>query len=508
MNRQNLFLHIHTMHRFWKTINILLLVGILSVGVLLVGTMVPIPGNFKVKIVKSGSMEPTIMTGGIVVIKPETNYQVGDIVTFGADTKTQIPTTHRIIEMGDSAFGRSVRTQGDANNAPDPRLTPVSDIHGKVVLTIPYVGFLLDFARKPIGFALLVGLPAFAVIVDEIGKIVAEVKRLRKKKHDSGISGDGGEKDRIAKDTEPKDAGVVKMKRNTPIGLAPWSPREMAYAAPHPLPVKVASSVRRGNLPLQMLFVLLLPLSTLGALSAVGSTVSYYSDVESVIGNFLKADPLGFDVTLLGSAQVDMGAGSAFLSPILTPTEDSEPIQYALSAIMTEGDTTLCGLLVVESTSTFMYSGPLLLLSTGMTTTTGALPLRFYLPDGYASNENSSCFVDLIFTGRNANADLGQGYNLTVHLPIQFFVPGITLTPPPATFAEPAVSEAIITEVESTSTDAFVENNSTSSPSVIEEGSTPPQVETTAPATDALPVSSQDDASQQPADLEEATPSV
>jgi hypothetical protein len=66
----------------------------------------------------------------------------------------------------------------------------------------------------------------------------------------------------------------------------------------------------------------------------------------------------------------------------------------------------------------------------------------------------------------------------------------------------------VITEVESTSTDAFVEENSTSSPSVIEEESTPPQVETTVPAIDALPASSQGDASQQPADLEEATPSA
>src|SRR3989344_261229 len=79
----------------------LLLVGVVSIALLLLATLVKVPGNFKVKIVKSGSMEPAITTGGIVVIRPSTVYKVGDVITFGPDTKTQIPTTHRIVsEIG------------------------------------------------------------------------------------------------------------------------------------------------------------------------------------------------------------------------------------------------------------------------------------------------------------------------------------------------------------------------------------------------------------------------
>lgn len=433
------------MHTFWKTINILLLSGILLIGVLLVGTLAPIPGNFKVKIVKSGSMEPAIMTGSIVIIKPESVYQVGDVVTFGADTKTQIPTTHRIIEMGDSPLGASIRTKGDANNSPDAHPTPLSEVRGKVLFTIPYVGYLLDFARKPIGFALLVGIPAFAVIVDEVSKILAEVKRLRKKKND-GDRPSCENKSVQKEDTPlPSRTQVVETKKQPPRGLASFAPREIAFAINAETTAPMVQSKKANMLPFQVLFALLLPVITLGALASVGSTISYFSDAEASIGNFLKADPLGFVVTLPGSPSIDMESGTAYISPLFTPDEDSEPIQYSLTSYMTGGDTTLCGLINMESTSTFMYSGPLLLLATGMTTTTGMLPLHFTLPDGYAANENTSCFVDLIFTGRNASADVGQGYSFTQHLPVQFFVPAnvpqSAFSPPAETLPIPIVTE-------------------------------------------------------------------
>ena len=43
-------------------------------------------------------------------------------------------------------------------------------------------GYVLDFAKKPLGFVLLVGIPAGVVIVDEIMKIFREVALIRRKK--------------------------------------------------------------------------------------------------------------------------------------------------------------------------------------------------------------------------------------------------------------------------------------------------------------------------------------
>lgn len=155
---------------------------IIAVALMLLMSTVPVPGNIKVKIVQSGSMEPTIMTGGIIVIRPASLYEVGDIITFGKDTKTQIPTTHRIVKKEGSGLNAVFTTKGDANDAEDPKPTNYSEIGGKVLFTLPYLGYILSFAKKPMGFVLLVGVPALIIILDEIQKIIGEVRKIKRKK--------------------------------------------------------------------------------------------------------------------------------------------------------------------------------------------------------------------------------------------------------------------------------------------------------------------------------------
>ena len=78
-----------------KIISYLLGAAICVIALFLIVAILPIPGNVELKIVQSGSMEPAILTGSIVVIKPSSAYEVGEVITFGSDTKTQVPTTHR-----------------------------------------------------------------------------------------------------------------------------------------------------------------------------------------------------------------------------------------------------------------------------------------------------------------------------------------------------------------------------------------------------------------------------
>ena len=169
------------MQLLYKGIYWVFMLAVISLGALLMVSLVPV-AHIQVKVVKSGSMEPTIKTGGIVIDRPATSYRVGDIVTFGADTKTQIPTTHRIVGVEGEGATTVFVTKGDANEENDPVATRVGDVHGKVIFTMPYVGYILDFARQPLGFALLVGVPAAFIILEEVGKIVREVLRMRRRK--------------------------------------------------------------------------------------------------------------------------------------------------------------------------------------------------------------------------------------------------------------------------------------------------------------------------------------
>lgn len=164
---------------FFKILNGIFFTIIVLVALFLLATKISIPGNFSVRIVQSGSMEPAIKTGSLIVTQPKPDYEVGDIITFGEDSRDSVPTTHRIIEENSDG---SFYTQGDANETRDAGSVPESKVLGKMVFKIPYLGYVVDFAREPIGFILLIVVPAFIVMVDEIIIIFKEASRLRKKK--------------------------------------------------------------------------------------------------------------------------------------------------------------------------------------------------------------------------------------------------------------------------------------------------------------------------------------
>ena len=122
---------------------------------------------------RTSSMEPSIASASIVVTYPKTKYGVGDIVTY---RETSLRTgieysrtlTHRIVDQIDENDKRYFITKGDSNNYPDPGMIEKSQILGKVVMIVPYLGYLGIFIKTVPGFFLLVALPSFLVVVNEI----------------------------------------------------------------------------------------------------------------------------------------------------------------------------------------------------------------------------------------------------------------------------------------------------------------------------------------------------
>ena len=161
----------------FKIIYYIFLAFIGAIAVLLIVSVFPITGNYKIMIVQSGSMAPAIKMGSVVVVKPAEDYKIGDVITFGPYTRTKAPTSHRIYDI--KVVGGEPRyiTKGDANNASDQREVSKREIIGKVLIDIPYLGYVVSFAQKPVGFALIIIVPAGLIIFDEARKIYAEVKK-------------------------------------------------------------------------------------------------------------------------------------------------------------------------------------------------------------------------------------------------------------------------------------------------------------------------------------------
>jgi signal peptidase len=170
------------MKKTFKIIYYLVLAAVIFFALLLMVSLFPIAGNIKILSVLSGSMEPALHTGSVIIIKPTSNYQVGDVITFGKNTKTEVPTTHRIAEIkvvsGEAVF----KTKGDANHSEDSKEVLQNEVLGKVYFSIPLFGYLVDFVRKPLGLMLVIVIPAIVIIYDEINKIIKEIKIIKKGK--------------------------------------------------------------------------------------------------------------------------------------------------------------------------------------------------------------------------------------------------------------------------------------------------------------------------------------
>lgn len=120
--------------------------GVLSIFALIVflGLVLIILGawavGYRPVVVTSGSMEPAVRTGDVVITKPVgMDDEVGDqtVIDF-EDPATAERHLHRVIEVTPDGY----RTKGDANADADPQIVPQDHVHGAGFVLAPYVGFL------------------------------------------------------------------------------------------------------------------------------------------------------------------------------------------------------------------------------------------------------------------------------------------------------------------------------------------------------------------------------
>jgi len=124
--------------------------------------------------VLSGSMEPELGVGGLVVLRPveAQDVVVGDVISFklpGIDT----PICHRVIDRQETADGPLFQTKGDANEEPDITLVSAESVKGKTVFYLPYVGYLgrlSEFGRTRVN-VLGVSFPTAALVISAMGLV-------------------------------------------------------------------------------------------------------------------------------------------------------------------------------------------------------------------------------------------------------------------------------------------------------------------------------------------------
>lgn len=190
--------------------NIIFVLLLVSASFILLTTYNVIPG-FNFYVVMSGSMEPEIHIGSVVGIKEQEEYKEDDVVTVQMPYAQNETYTHRIIEVREpeeSNEDTTFITKGDANETADGDPVSQDQILGKVFVSIPLIGYLVSFAKKPMGFIILVILPTVIIAASEINSIKEEGKKImdsrrEKKKEDS-------KNEIITKDTKEKEKTIKK----------------------------------------------------------------------------------------------------------------------------------------------------------------------------------------------------------------------------------------------------------------------------------------------------------
>jgi signal peptidase len=175
------------LNKIGKLIYTILLIGILLIGGISALSALGLPQQHRIFVVQSGSMEPAIKTGSVVITGSAAEYKVGDIITYKLSPEANIQNpkytvTHRIVEISGEGDLLQYRTKGDANNAMDSLPVTKNLIVGKTIFSIPYFGYPVTFVKTQMGFVLLIVVPATIIVYSEILNIKKETKKLLEKR--------------------------------------------------------------------------------------------------------------------------------------------------------------------------------------------------------------------------------------------------------------------------------------------------------------------------------------
>ena len=182
-------------HKKLKTVLRLVLVALAAavIGVniyalnasLISGDSVPMPFGVGAAVIVSGSMEPELSVGDLIIVRERDSYEIGDVIVY-QDGRMSV--THRIVAMNEE----SVTTKGDANNTNDDPIVP-AQIKGEVVAAIPLVGYVIDAIKTPLGTLCILALAVLLLErsfrmdkekdAGELDAIKAEIEKLKQEQN-------------------------------------------------------------------------------------------------------------------------------------------------------------------------------------------------------------------------------------------------------------------------------------------------------------------------------------
>lgn len=151
----------------WVVLQSCLFAGALVLFLVALFSVLPMFWGNRTLVILSGSMEPTIPTGGIVLAQPvpSRSLEIGDIIVYSPGSESQIPIVHRIVSISERRGIRYYTTRGDANPNIDVAEVALPATAWRVTFSAPLVGYIISFASSPLGIFLLIILPLIGLVI-------------------------------------------------------------------------------------------------------------------------------------------------------------------------------------------------------------------------------------------------------------------------------------------------------------------------------------------------------
>lgn len=124
--------------------------------------------------VLSGSMEPKISVGSMVIVQDvdPNDLEVGDIITYKISDTTLV--THRIVSIDQDA--QQIVTKGDANDVNDGEPVSFSNVVGKLLISIPFLGYISIYMQGKAGIAIICGVVGILIILNYLPDVFIKDK--------------------------------------------------------------------------------------------------------------------------------------------------------------------------------------------------------------------------------------------------------------------------------------------------------------------------------------------
>ena len=136
--------------RSWADLTLSSFLVLLTVA--LIGIVVFLLIGGKALIVRSGSMEPAVEVGDVIVTRTvhPTQVDVGDVITFSDPTRAGELVTHRTQRVEQQGSRIAFVTKGDANGGVERWTIDRSGTVGLLIFRLPSVGYALSWAGEPV----------------------------------------------------------------------------------------------------------------------------------------------------------------------------------------------------------------------------------------------------------------------------------------------------------------------------------------------------------------------